>query len=104
MATAHVQMDDDELARVCKALSNPVRLHIVRYILQHPGCIGNEILLNLPEDCPHAQSTISQHLRVLRTAGLIDAHDDGPAVCYRVNANCLYWLREKLATLAVLSL
>jgi ArsR family transcriptional regulator, arsenate/arsenite/antimonite-responsive transcriptional repressor len=97
MATAHVQQDDGELVRVCKALSSPVRVQIVRYILRHPGCIGNEILLNLPANAPHAQSTVSQHLRVLRDARLIEAHDDGAAVCYRVNAHCLGWLREQLA-------
>jgi ArsR family transcriptional regulator len=99
MTTARIQIDDTELARVCKALSAPVRVQILRYVLRHPGCIGNQILLNLPADAPHAQSTLSQHLRVLRDAGLLDAHGEGPAVCYHVSAPCLSWLRDQLAEL-----
>jgi ArsR family transcriptional regulator, arsenate/arsenite/antimonite-responsive transcriptional repressor len=99
MATA----DDDSgsgvhhLALLCKALGNPVRVSILRYVLQHPDCIGNEILLHLPEDGPHAQSTLSQHLRLLREVGLLDSYSDGAAVCYRVNSTKIHWLQEQLA-------
>jgi DNA-binding transcriptional ArsR family regulator len=85
------------LALLCKALGNPVRVSILRYVLQHPDCIGNEILLHLPEDGPHAQSTLSQHLRLLREVGLLDAYSDGAAVCYRVNGSKINWLQEQLA-------
>jgi DNA-binding transcriptional ArsR family regulator len=91
--------DDTMLATVCKALGNPVRVQILRYVLRHPNCIGNEILLHLPDEGPHAQSTLSQHLRVLRDAGLLDAEHDGPAVCYRVNENSIRWLRGQFAEL-----
>lgn len=94
--TATLQSTDLDFCRVCKALSNPVRLEIIRYVLEHPGCIGNEILLHLPEECPHAQSTLSQHLRVLRGAGLLEAWEEGPAVCYHVNQECLAWLGQQL--------
>ncbi len=85
------------LALLCKALGNPVRVSILRYVLQHPDCIGNEILLHLPEDGPHAQSTLSQHLRLLREVGLLEAYSDGAAVCYRVNGSKINWLQEQLA-------
>ncbi len=102
MATAHqhaLEPDDRRLALICKALSNPVRVQILRYVLRHPGCIVNQILLHMPEDGPHAQSTISQHLRVLRDAGLIETYDDGAAVCHHVNPASLAWLREYLGQL-----
>lgn len=99
METAQLQLEDRNFCRVCKALSNPVRLQILRYVLAHPGCIGNQILLHLPEDAPHAQSTLSQHLRVLRTAGLLEAEEDGPAVCYFVNQDCLVWLCHEITDL-----
>jgi DNA-binding transcriptional ArsR family regulator len=89
--------DDHHLSQVCKALSNPVRIQIVRYVLAHPNCIGNDILLHLPEEGPHAQSTLSRHLRVLRNAGVLDAAADGSAVCYRVNQSCLTWLSTQFA-------
>jgi DNA-binding transcriptional ArsR family regulator len=90
---------DQALAQLCKALGNPVRVAILRYVLQHPDCIGNEILLHLPDDGPHAQSTLSQHLRQLREVGLLDSYSDGAAVCYRVNPERIAWLREELAVL-----
>lgn len=99
MATAEPELNDRSLALICKALGSPVRVQILRYILCHPGCIGNEILLHMPDDGPHAQSTISQHLRVLREVGLLDAQGDGAAVCYWVNAERLDWLRSRLGDL-----
>jgi ArsR family transcriptional regulator, arsenate/arsenite/antimonite-responsive transcriptional repressor len=98
MLTADQPPADRTLAQICKALGNPVRVQIMRYVLEHPGCIGNQILLHLPADAPHAQSTISQHLRVLRAVGLLDSHGEGPAVAYYANSERLAWLREALAT------
>ncbi len=90
---------DHSLAQICKALGNPVRVTILRYVLTHPDCIGNEILLHMPDEGPHAQSTLSQHLRQLREVGLLDAYSDGAAVCYRVNSERIAWLREQLGEL-----
>jgi DNA-binding transcriptional ArsR family regulator len=90
---------DVTLAQLCKALGSPVRVAILRYVLHHPDCIGNEILLHLPDDGPHAQSTLSQHLRQLREVGLIEGYSDGAAVCYRVRPERIAWLREELSGL-----
>ncbi|RRR68316.1 MAG: ArsR family transcriptional regulator [Candidatus Viridilinea halotolerans] len=91
--------NDVSLAQLCKALSNPVRIAILRYVLAHPNCIGNEILLHLPDDGPHAQSTLSQHLRQLRDVQLLDSYSDGSAVCYQVNDERIAWLRNELGAL-----
>jgi ArsR family transcriptional regulator len=99
MKTADPEQSDHRLALICKALGSPVRVQILRYVLDHPGCIGNEILLHMPDDGPHAQSTISQHLRVLREVGLLEARDDGAAVCYWVCGERLAWLRGRLGDL-----
>jgi DNA-binding transcriptional ArsR family regulator len=94
--------DDFSLCQVCKALGNTVRLQILQYVVDHPGCIGNDILLHLPEDGPHAQSTLSRHLRVLREAGLLIAEADGSATCYRVNRDCLRWLSSQFTNFYML--
>jgi ArsR family transcriptional regulator, arsenate/arsenite/antimonite-responsive transcriptional repressor len=99
MTTARFEPDNQHLAMVCKALGNPVRVQILRYIQHHPNCIGNEILLHMPDGGPHAQSTISQHLRVLREVGLLESYSDGSATCYRVNADRLSWLSRQLGEL-----
>jgi DNA-binding transcriptional ArsR family regulator len=99
MAAERPEQDDERIYRMLKALGNPVRLQIVRFVQRRPRCIGNEILLHLPEDMARAQSTLSQHLKILRNAGLIEAECDGPATCYAINQECLNWLREQLAAL-----
>lgn len=91
--------DDRLLSKVCKALGHPVRIAILRYVLLHPDSIGNQILLHLPDDGPHAQSTLSQHLRQLREADLLEGYSDGTAVCYRVNVARIAWLRNELQAL-----
>ncbi|NTU84740.1 MAG: winged helix-turn-helix transcriptional regulator [Chloroflexales bacterium] len=98
-AEAEPARGDLTLAQICKALGNPVRITILRYVLDHPDCIGNEILLHLPDDGPHAQSTLSQHLRQLREVGLLEAYSDGAAVCYRVNSERIAWLCHELDAL-----
>jgi DNA-binding transcriptional ArsR family regulator len=100
MATARREHDDQRLYLILKALGNPVRLQIVRYIHEHPRCIGNQIQLQLPNDVARAQSTLSQHIKILRDAGLIEAECDGAATCYMLNQGSLDWLREQLVDLA----
>ncbi|MFV9503215.1 MAG: ArsR/SmtB family transcription factor [Oscillochloridaceae bacterium umkhey_bin13] len=97
--SAEPPRSDHAVAQLCKALGNPVRVAILRYVLRHPGCIGNQILLHLPDDGPHAQSTLSQHLRQLRDVGLLEAQSDGSAVCYHVSAERLAWLQTALGDL-----
>jgi DNA-binding transcriptional ArsR family regulator len=99
MKTDLDQADTVRISMVCKALASPVRVQIVCYIQQHPGCIGNQILLNLPHDAVRAQSTLSQHLKILCRAGLIEAEPDGPATTYLLSQTCLEWLRTRLGEL-----
>ena len=99
MATARCEQNDQRLYMILKALGNPVRLQIVRFVQKHPRCIGNQIQLQLPEDVARAQSTLSQHLKILRDAGIIDARGDGAATCYVLNDESLAWLREQLANM-----
>ncbi|MCJ7678930.1 MAG: metalloregulator ArsR/SmtB family transcription factor [Anaerolineales bacterium] len=80
--------DERRLARMLKALGNPVRFQIVTYMAEHPTCITREIVAATPL----AQSTVSQHLKVLREAGLIEGEIEGPATCYCLSADGLRWL------------
>jgi DNA-binding transcriptional ArsR family regulator len=91
--------EDVRLSEICKALAHPVRLQIVRYIRRHPGCSGNQILLNLPDDLARAQSTLSQHLKILCSAGILAAEPDGPATTYVISRDCLEWVRGRLGEL-----
>lgn len=99
MTAVEPHQDTDRLSQLCKALANPVRVEIVRFVQRHPRCIGNEILLQLPEETARAQSTLSQHLKVLCAAGLLEAEPDGAATCYEVNQAQLDWLRQQVSAL-----
>lgn len=71
---------DEQLARLAKAIAHPARVAIIRLLVRQEGCIVGDIV----EELPLAQSTISQHLKQLKGAGLIRGEIDGPRVCYCV--------------------
>jgi len=84
--------EKQKLAKMLKALGNPVRFQIVEFLAANPVCVTNEIVKNTPL----AQSTVSQHLKVLREAGLIQGEIEGPATCYCLDPNGLSWLKEQV--------
>ena len=84
--------DLDRLVSMFKALGNPIRFEILKFLVTHPGCITGDIVDYLPI----AQATVSQHLKVLREAGLISGITEGPARCYCLQAENIAWFREKI--------
>ncbi|HUM47344.1 MAG TPA: metalloregulator ArsR/SmtB family transcription factor [Chitinophagales bacterium] len=74
-------LKENELAAFAKALSHPARIAILKTIAAHNTCICGEIV----EVLPLAQSTVSQHLKELLNAGLIEGTVDGPKSCYCIN-------------------
>ena len=84
--------EKERLAKMLKALGNPVRFQIVEFLAQNQVCITNDIVKNTPL----AQSTVSQHLKVLREAGLVEGEIEGPATCYCLNPEGLRWLKEQI--------
>src|SRR5512146_1670449 len=79
--------DQKRLVAMFKALGNPVRFEIMKFLVTHPGSITGEIVDYLPI----AQATTSQHLAVLRDAGWIEGVVEGPAVDYHLNAEAVQW-------------
>jgi ArsR family transcriptional regulator len=84
--------DELRLARMFKALGNPVRLEILRQLGECQSCICNDIVAVLPL----AQSTVSQHLKVLKEAGLIRGEIEGPATCYCIDNDNLEWFKSRV--------
>lgn len=80
---------DEELALLSKALGHPARVKIVRLLIRKNACICGDIV----EELPLAQSTVSQHLKVLKEAGLVRGDVDGPRVCYCIEPRALRRLR-----------
>jgi DNA-binding transcriptional ArsR family regulator len=80
---------DDELATLGKAIGHPARVQILRILARKASCICGDIV----EILPLAQSTVSQHLKVLKDAGLIRGDVDGPRVCYCLEPRTLRRLK-----------
>ncbi len=86
---------DQELALLAKAVGHPVRVQILRLLARRESCVCGEIV----EELPLAQSTVSQHLKVLNEAGLIRGTIEGPRICYCIEPNRLRRLRVLVAGL-----
>ncbi len=84
--------DDVRLATMLKALGNPVRFRIMQYLADRQMCITGDIVAFTEL----AQSTVSQHLKVLREAGLIEGEVEGPATCYCVSTDGLQFLKNQI--------
>jgi len=75
-----------------KALGNPIRFEILKFLVARPGCITGDLVAHLPI----AQATVSQHLKVLREAGWIVGNVDRPARCYCLDAGNVTWFRTQV--------
>lgn len=76
---------EQQLAAYAKAMSHPARIAILKILAQKNSCICGEIV----EVLPLAQSTVSQHLKELKEAGLVSGTVDGPRSCYCINRKAL---------------
>ncbi|MCE5263871.1 MAG: metalloregulator ArsR/SmtB family transcription factor [Deltaproteobacteria bacterium] len=89
---APLSTEQKRLVNMLKALGNPIRFQIVEFLAQKKECITSDIV----EATPLAQSTVSQHLKVLREAGLIHGEIEGPATCYCLDAENIRWFKEQI--------
>ncbi len=88
---------DRELAGLAKALGHPARVAILRMLIIRGECVCGQIVDLLPL----AQATVSQHLKVLKHAGLIKGEIDGPRVCYCVNPRAVERFKQLVQGLRV---
>ena len=91
-----MSLSDQDLAQMAKALGHPARVAILR-VLSTRACVCGDIVGELPL----AQSTVSQHLKVLKEAGWISGVIDGPRTCYSLNRGTIGELRSVLDPLLV---
>lgn len=86
---------DEDLAALAKAIGHPIRVQILRILDHRTSCMCGDIV----DELPLAQSTVSQHLKVLKDAGLIRGEVDGPRVCYCIEPRALRRLKALTAGL-----
>ena len=84
---------DDELAKLAKALGHPVRIRILRMLSQKEARVCSQIV----DELPLAQSTVSEHLRILKDAGLVRSSQEGVRIGYCINYHVLRKLKALVA-------
>ena len=84
------RQEEQDLAHFAKALSHPARIRILLTLAKRKSCVCGDLVL----DSPLAQATISQHLRELRNAGLVQGDISGPRVCYCLNPDSIKQLKK----------
>lgn len=84
---------DERIAEVARALGHPARVRIVRLLLERDRCIGGDIV----DEIGLAQSTVSEHLRILKDAGIVVGEIERPRVCYSLSSERLTALSELIS-------
>jgi len=85
----------EQLAKLTWAIAHPARVRIVQLLLIRTSCVCGEIV----DQMPLAQSTVSQHLKILKESGLVQGEIDGPRICYCINQKVLKQLKRLVANL-----
>jgi ArsR family transcriptional regulator, arsenate/arsenite/antimonite-responsive transcriptional repressor len=86
---------DQRLVSMLRAVANPVRYRILQILRERGECQCGP----LGDALPIAQSTLSQHLKVLREAGLIQGAVTGPSICYCRDEENIAWLKEHVQSI-----
>jgi ArsR family transcriptional regulator len=95
MKTIELDPIDRRFVQMMAALGNPARFKMLQILSTRPACIVGDIV----DELPLAQATVSQHLRVLKEAGLIYGEQAGAGRCCHVAPEALAWLRERAGAL-----
>lgn len=89
------EVDEDTLALMCKALAHPARVKLLNYLADYGTCYFGK----LTDILPLAPSTISQHVTILKEAGLIEGSEESQRTCYCVNPKRLRQLKDMIGDL-----
>jgi len=89
-------IETEAIAAIAKALAHPARVKIIAFLLSKPGCIGGDIV----DEVGLAQSTVSEHLRILKESGLVQGTIDYPRVCYSLDPSALAPIRDLIEAIA----
>ncbi len=91
----HYTQQQNQMAKIAKALGHPARIAIVEYLLSVDACICGDIVNVLPL----AQPTVSQHLKELKNAEIIKGNIEGNAICYCLNEETMAQLNQYFSSM-----
>jgi DNA-binding transcriptional ArsR family regulator len=89
--TEEFTKNQNDLARLTKALGHPARIAIIQFLIKRKSCVCGDIV----DELPLSQSTVSQHLKELKKVGLIKGDIEGPAICYCIDEKA--WTKARKA-------
>ncbi len=90
-----LKIETDVLAKIFKALGHPTRIKIVEHLIKINSCVCGEIV----EIFPFSQSTISQHLKILKDSGIVHGEIEGPKTCYCIDFDVLNKFKKYVSDL-----
>ncbi len=89
-------IDEARAVTILRALANPIRFRIVQILAKQDACVCGDLVSELPV----AQSTVSEHLKVLKDAGIVQGVVEGPNRCYCLNPAAIRFLGGEILSLA----
>jgi ArsR family transcriptional regulator len=87
-----IESDQDRLIKMFNAISNPVRFTMLNKMASGEACTTQQLV----QETGLAQSTVSQHIKVLKEAGLVNGIGKGTSNCYQVDQRKILWLQKSL--------
>ena len=88
--------DEARTVAMLRAIAHPARFRIVKLLAARQACVCGDIV----DELPLAQSTVSEHLKVLKDAGIVRGTIEGPNTCYCLEPAALAWLQKEFGALS----
>jgi ArsR family transcriptional regulator len=88
--------DEARTVALLRAIAHPARFRIVKLLAQRQACVCGDLV----DELPLAQSTVSEHLKVLKDAGIVRGAIEGPNTCYGLEPEALAWLQREFGALS----
>ena len=98
MSETKILDEQRKIARYAKALGHPVRIYVLELLSKQSCCYSGD----LSEELPIAKSTLSQHLKELKNAGLIQGTIEGNSICYCINEGAIENLRNYFGNISTI--
>lgn len=96
MKTIDAPRTEAKTVAMLRAIAHPARFRIVKLLAQRQACVCGDLV----DELPLAQSTVSEHLKVLKDAGIVRGTIEGPNTCYCLEPSAIAWLEREFAALS----
>ena len=95
MKTIAATKDEAKTVAMLRAIAHPARFRIVKLLAARQTCVTGDLV----DELPLAQSTVSEHLKVLKDGGIVRGVIEGPNTCYCLEPDAIAWLKREFGAL-----